>query len=87
MIYSSDFIIHEVTIYSPCPLDLVTLLVPNFSPSLSPGVEAPEDGPVLSPPSPPVIPDSELSMSPAFLIFPLLPSSLLKPRIPLNIKL
>ena len=60
--------------------------MPDFSPSLSPGVDAPEEGPVLSALSPPVIPDSELSMSLTLLGVPLFPSSLLELRIPTKAK-
>ena len=72
--------------YLPCPLDLVTLFEPDFSPSFSPGVEAPEELPFLSAFSPPAIPTSEVSMSLTLLGVVLAPSSLLEPRIPTNAK-
>lgn len=78
------FVSHELFPDSlpPCPLDLVTLLVLDFSPSFSTGVEAPEELPVLSAFSPPVIPDSMLSISLTLFGFVFVPSSLFDPRIP-----
>ena len=62
----------------------MTLLLLDFSPSLSPGVEAPEELPVLSGISTPDITDSELSKSLALLRLAFVVSSLLEFRIPTN---